>query len=679
MKPIFLALLLFSPFACSIENSPDHFILYGTADTSSVNQAVVYITMSGGGYGGACSGTLIAPDVVLTAAHCIAPAANMRVYFGNSTNTFTAQRNVSATHVHPNWDPNFQQTRNLANDIALLRLASPAPSTITPIPYLPAAQALTQGEVGTLSLEFVGFGLTETGSSGTKLRMNQILQNICEGSSWCNISIPNVGVTQVPPNTFGILINTNGGICSGDSGGPAFVVRSGTKYVAGISSFVLTNAQDRCDYYGAATKVDRFTSFIASFLGTAVENCTNGIDDDGDGLVDCADPDCAADPACQANACQEAVTIGCGATIMDSTQGAISMYVNYGNNCTQGHPMNGPEKAYRIVGGTGTRVNARLTLSYSNTDLELLLLKGACNPANCSAASMNQAGQAENLSFTLDGQEHYLIVETYQNPGPYNLQITCENEQPPVEICNNGIDDDGDGKIDCDDPDCVQDPACRPPAEICNNGIDDDGDGKTDCADADCFAESHCLDAVEICDNGIDDDYDGFIDCADADCWLTAHCAHVQVQEICTNGIDDDGDGLIDCEDPLCRSARHCHPGLEICDNGIDDDGDGFTDCDDADCQSFAGCPPRLEICDNGIDDDGDGRIDCDDPKCSSFTPCRLTRPWTKEFPADGCTCRSASGTGRSPVGFLGMFLALVGFAVFRRRVFLPYSADQVH
>jgi hypothetical protein len=30
----------------------------------------------------------------------------------------------------------------------------------------------------------------------------------------------------------------------------------------------------------------------------AVEDCTNAIDDDGDTLIDCADPDCAADPAC---------------------------------------------------------------------------------------------------------------------------------------------------------------------------------------------------------------------------------------------------------------------------------------------------------------------------------------------------------------------------------------------
>jgi hypothetical protein len=29
------------------------------------------------------------------------------------------------------------------------------------------------------------------------------------------------------------------------------------------------------------------------------------------------------------------------------------------------------------------------------------------------------------------------------------------------EICNNGIDDDGDGRVDCADADCADDPACK--------------------------------------------------------------------------------------------------------------------------------------------------------------------------------------------------------------------------
>ena len=51
-------------------------------------------------------------------------------------------------------------------------------------------------------------------------------------------------------------------------------------------------------------------------------------------------------------------------------------------------------------------------------------------------------------------------------------QILYVNTAPAVEICGNGIDDDGDGQID---------EGCAPPAvEICGNGIDDDGDGQID-------------------------------------------------------------------------------------------------------------------------------------------------------------------------------------------------------
>ena len=50
--------------------------------------------------------------------------------------------------------------------------------------------------------------------------------------------------------------------------------------------------------------------------------------------------------------------------------------------------------------------------------------------------------------------------------------------------------------------------------EICNNAVDDDEDGFINCLDADCYSETNCFsDTLEICDNGIDDDMDGLIDC----------------------------------------------------------------------------------------------------------------------------------------------------------------------
>ena len=163
--------------------------------------------------------------------------------------------------------------------------------------------------------------------------------------------------------------------------------------------------------------------------------------------------------------------------------------------------------------------------------------------------------------------------------------------QVSSEGCDNGLDDDGDGDVDCDDLDC---PACP---EICDNGVDDDRDNVIDCEDLDCPA------CPEICDNGIDDDRDNDIDCEDLDC--------PACPEICNNRVDDDRDGDIDCRDLDCPACP------EWCDNGIDDDRDGIVDCLDSDCPA---CP---EICANGIDDDGDNDVDCDDSDCASTTACR--------------------------------------------------------
>tara|TARA_Y100000310_G_scaffold333762_1_gene411970 strand:+ start:220 stop:2175 length:1956 start_codon:yes stop_codon:yes gene_type:complete len=84
--------------------------------------------------------------------------------------------------------------------------------------------------------------------------------------------------------------------------------------------------------------------------------------------------------------------------------------------------------------------------------------------------------------------------------------------------CSDGIDDDGDGEIDCGDSDCVGDSAC---VEICDDGIDNDGDSLIDCLDSDCAGDSAC---VEICDDGFDNDGDGLDDCLDSDCVGNVAC-----------------------------------------------------------------------------------------------------------------------------------------------------------
>ena len=161
---------------------------------------------------------------------------------------------------------------------------------------------------------------------------------------------------------------------------------------------------------------------------------------------------------------------------------------------------------------------------------------------------------------------------------------TCETD------CADGIDNDGDGSIDCDDPNCASDEACLEP-EICDDGVDNDGDSYIDCDDWDCDDDPACGGSgsgSEICDDGVDNDGNGYVDCDDWDC-------------------DDD---------PACEGSSS---GSEICDDGVDNDGNGYVDCNDWDCSDDIAC---AEDCTDGIDNDGDTYIDCDDFYCDDDPAC---------------------------------------------------------
>lgn len=135
----------------------------------------------------------------------------------------------------------------------------------------------------------------------------------------------------------------------------------------------------------------------------------------------------------------------------------------------------------------------------------------------------------------------------------------------PPENCTNGVDDDGDGLVDGNDPDC------QTPVEICGNGVDDDGDGVTDGPN---------------CPEGPPGD------------------------PSCSDTFDNDGDGLIDGNDPNCQTP------VETCGDGIDNDGDGVID--GPNCPEG---PPGDPSCIDGFDNDGDGLIDAADPDCQTASP----------------------------------------------------------
>lgn len=228
---------------------------------------------------------------------------------------------------------------------------------------------------------------------------------------------------------------------------------------------------------------------------------------------------------------------------------------------------------------------------------------------------------------------------------------------PLEDNCTDGIDNDDDGDIDCDDLNCADDTACNviPPyagpfEDDCDDGIDNDDDGDIDCDDSECADDAACAVVTEDdCDDGADNDGDELIDCCDDDCAETDFCAAPSCpayggpweEENCTDCRDDmDCDGLIDCDDPDCATDPACGatppyavPFEENCSDEHDDDGDGLTDCCDDDCAEDDFCnslacpeyggPWEEENCTDCRDgEDCDGLIDCDDPDCASDPAC---------------------------------------------------------
>jgi uncharacterized protein (TIGR03382 family) len=189
--------------------------------------------------------------------------------------------------------------------------------------------------------------------------------------------------------------------------------------------------------------------------------------------------------------------------------------------------------------------------------------------------------------------------------------------------CNNGMDDDGDSLVDCEDPDCAHESGCE----------DNDHDGYVryvDCDDdsADVYPEADevCDEIDNDCDSDVDedpvdgdtwyadDDGDGFggeeslVECEepsgyvdnDADCEDTDPEIHPDAEEVCEDGIDNDCDGATDEDDEDCIETP------------VDADGDGYSeeeDCDDGDASASPGAD---EVCDDGIDNDCDDEIDED-------------------------------------------------------------------
>lgn len=203
-----------------------------------------------------CTGTLIAKDMVLTAAHCVDMGSerSYSIHFSKSPRSFeSVTRAVTGMKANTGYNPDAYEDRK---DLGVIRFSGDLPEGFEPMP-LPTAQDLRQ-----MGRDFYAAGY------GTVTARTDIPRE----SGVLRYTPQKIRGDSVSPSQSQFLVDqTNGhGICYGDSGGPAFAKIDGRRILIGVASAVYsTNSEDKkrsdydvCRYNAIYTNVIYYMDWI---------------------------------------------------------------------------------------------------------------------------------------------------------------------------------------------------------------------------------------------------------------------------------------------------------------------------------------------------------------------------------------------------------------------------------
>lgn len=201
------------------------------------------IVMVTDGRGNLCTGTALARDLVLTAAHCVALPIPYRARAYQNGATVEVRQVMR----HPGFSmANYAASRATA-DIALMKLAAPLPDIIVPA-ALAAARRVAVGE----TLTIAGFGVTRNKTDdGLGVPRSARLAVTGQPGS--------LQVRLIDPATRNKSTGLGG--CVGDSGGPAFD-GEGPLVIGVISWSTAPNDEEGCGGLTGVTPLLNYRQWI---------------------------------------------------------------------------------------------------------------------------------------------------------------------------------------------------------------------------------------------------------------------------------------------------------------------------------------------------------------------------------------------------------------------------------